>query len=65
MYTQRQELYSYFYIIPIILVCKDTTIAVNGITVNALPIASFNPSLMQTTVIDGQVEFYKSIYCSW
>jgi gliding motility-associated-like protein len=37
--------------------CKDTTIAVNGITVNALPIASFNPSLMQTTVIDGQVEF--------
>jgi gliding motility-associated-like protein len=37
--------------------CKDTTIAVNGITVNALPVASFNPSLIQTTVIDGQVEF--------
>jgi gliding motility-associated-like protein len=37
--------------------CKDTATAVNGITVNALPVASFNPSLIQTTVIDGQVEF--------
>jgi PKD repeat protein len=37
--------------------CKDTTIATSGITSNALPIASFDPSVTETTVVDGQVEF--------
>lgn len=37
--------------------CKDTTIATSGITVNALPIASFDPSVTETTVVDGMVEF--------
>lgn len=37
--------------------CKDSTIASSGITVFALPIASFDPSVTETTVVDGQVEF--------
>ena len=37
--------------------CKDTTIATSGITSNPLPIASFDPSVTETTVVDGQVEF--------
>ncbi len=37
--------------------CKDTTIATSGITSNPLPIASFDPSVVETTVVDGQVEF--------
>lgn len=37
--------------------CKDTTIANSGITVYALPVASFDPSVIVTTVVDGQVEF--------
>ena len=37
--------------------CKDTTIATSDITVYALPIASFDPSVKETTVVDGQVEF--------
>jgi gliding motility-associated-like protein len=37
--------------------CKDTTIATSGITVHALPIASFDPSVTETTVVDGMVEF--------
>ena len=37
--------------------CIDTTIATTGITVYANPIASFDPSVTETTVVDGQVEF--------
>jgi gliding motility-associated-like protein len=37
--------------------CKDTTIASSGIKVNGLPVASFQPSITETTVVDGQVEF--------
>ncbi|MCD6016973.1 MAG: gliding motility-related protein [Bacteroidetes bacterium] len=37
--------------------CKDTTVASSGITVNVLPVASFDPSVIETTVVDGQVEF--------
>lgn len=37
--------------------CKDTSLANSGITVYALPVASFDPSVIQTTVVDGQVEF--------
>lgn len=37
--------------------CKDTTVSSSGITVNVLPIASFDPSVIETTVVDGQVEF--------
>lgn len=37
--------------------CKDTTVSSSGITVNGLPIASFDPSVTETTVVDGQVEF--------
>ena len=37
--------------------CKDTTIANSAVTSNALPIASFDPSVTETTVVDGQVEF--------
>jgi gliding motility-associated-like protein len=37
--------------------CKDTTVASSGITVNGLPVASFDPSVTETTVVDGQVEF--------
>lgn len=37
--------------------CKDTTVSNSGITVHELPIASFDPSVTETTVVDGQVEF--------
>ena len=37
--------------------CRDTTIATSAITSNPLPIASFEPSVIETTVVDGQVEF--------
>lgn len=37
--------------------CKDTSFANSDITVYALPIASFDPSVIETTVVDGQVEF--------
>ncbi len=37
--------------------CKDTTIATSAVTSNPLPIASFDPSVTETTVVDGQVEF--------
>ncbi len=37
--------------------CKDTTIATSAVTSNPLPIASFDPSVVETTVVDGQVEF--------
>lgn len=37
--------------------CKDTTVSNSDITVHELPIASFEPSVIETTVIDGQVEF--------
>ncbi|MBC7694369.1 MAG: gliding motility-associated C-terminal domain-containing protein [Burkholderiales bacterium] len=37
--------------------CKDTTVSNSDITVHDLPIASFDPSVTETTVIDGQVEF--------
>lgn len=37
--------------------CKDTTTASSGITVNAIPVASFAPSILETTVVDGQVDF--------
>ncbi|MES2761039.1 MAG: gliding motility-associated C-terminal domain-containing protein [Bacteroidota bacterium] len=37
--------------------CRDTTVANSGITVFAIPVASFDPSVVQTTVVDGQVEF--------
>ncbi|MBI3518535.1 MAG: gliding motility-associated C-terminal domain-containing protein [Bacteroidetes bacterium] len=37
--------------------CKDTTVATSGIEVFALPVASFEPSLTETTVVDGQVQF--------
>jgi len=37
--------------------CIDTTIATTGISVYAIPVASFDPSVTETTVVDGQVEF--------
>jgi gliding motility-associated-like protein len=37
--------------------CKDTTVANSGITVYAIPVASFDPSVIETTVVDGQIEF--------
>ncbi|MES2512716.1 MAG: gliding motility-associated C-terminal domain-containing protein [Bacteroidota bacterium] len=37
--------------------CKDTTVANSGITVFAIPVASFDPSVVETTVVDGQIEF--------
>jgi gliding motility-associated-like protein len=37
--------------------CRDTTIVNSDVTSNALPIASFDPSVIETTVVDGQVEF--------
>ena len=37
--------------------CKDTTTATSAVTSNPLPIASFDPSVVETTVVDGQVEF--------
>ena len=37
--------------------CKDTTISTSAVTSNPLPIASFDPSVVETTVVDGQVEF--------
>ncbi|MES2565726.1 MAG: PKD domain-containing protein [Bacteroidota bacterium] len=37
--------------------CKDTTVASSGIKVNVLPVASFEPSVTETTVVDGLVEF--------
>ena len=37
--------------------CKDTTIASSAVISNVLPVASFDPSVTETTVVDGQVEF--------
>jgi len=37
--------------------CIDTTVATTGISVYAIPVASFDPSVTETTVVDGQVEF--------
>lgn len=37
--------------------CKDTTASSSGITVFAMPIASFDPSVIETTVVSGQVDF--------
>ena len=37
--------------------CKDTSAATSDVTVFAVPVASFDPSVIQTTVVDGQVEF--------
>lgn len=37
--------------------CKDTSAATSDVVVFAVPVASFDPSVIQTTVVDGQVEF--------
>jgi gliding motility-associated-like protein len=37
--------------------CKDTTMASSDVTSHPMPIASFDPSVTETTVVDGQVEF--------
>lgn len=37
--------------------CKDTSTATSAIDVYPMPVASFDPSLTETTVVDGQVEF--------
>lgn len=37
--------------------CKDSTDAPNTFTVFANPVASFVPSLLETTVVDGQIDF--------
>ncbi len=37
--------------------CQDSTTAPNTFTVFANPVASFNPSLLETTVVDGQIDF--------
>lgn len=37
--------------------CKDSTNAPNTFTVFANPVASFAPSLLETTVVDGQIDF--------
>lgn len=37
--------------------CKDTSKATSPVTIYPLPFASFSPSMFETTVVDGQIEF--------